>query len=66
LALTTKALGEHLARRPPARAIPDERERLLLRLASGWLGASSITAIDGVNPPIVEYHEHGGLSVFRY
>jgi len=53
-------LGEHLLAAHLHGAIPDERERLA-EAGVRMVGCpSSITAIDGVVPPIVEYHEHGG------
>lgn len=53
-------LGEHLLAAHLHGATPNERE-LLADAGVRMVGCpSSITAIDGIVPPIVEYHEHGG------
>ena len=53
-------LGDHLLAAHLHGATPEERERLA-ETGVRMVGCpSSITAIDGVVPPIVEYHDHGG------
>lgn len=53
-------LGDDLLAAHLHEATPEERERLAE--AGVWIVGcpSSITAVDGVVPPIVEYHDHGG------
>jgi len=53
-------LGDHLLAAHLHGATPRERERLADAGVRMVGCPSSITAIDGVVPPIVEYHEHGG------
>jgi 5-methylthioadenosine/S-adenosylhomocysteine deaminase len=53
-------LGEHLLAAHLHGATPDEREQLANAGVRMVACPSSITAIDGVVPPIVEYREHGG------
>jgi len=53
-------LGDHLLAAHLHGATPEERERIA-EAGVRMVGCpSSITAIDGVVPPIVEYHDHGG------
>ena len=54
-------LGDHLLAAHLHGATPHERERLADAGVRMVGCPSSITAIDGVVPPIVEYHEHGGV-----
>ncbi len=54
-------LGDHLLAAHLHGATPAERERLA-EAGVRMVGCpSSITAIDGVVPPVVEYREHGGV-----
>jgi 5-methylthioadenosine/S-adenosylhomocysteine deaminase len=53
-------LGTHLLAAHLHGATPHERERLADAGVRMVGCPSSITAIDGTVPPIVEYHEHGG------
>jgi 5-methylthioadenosine/S-adenosylhomocysteine deaminase len=53
-------LGEHLLAAHLHGATPRERERLADAGVRMVGCPSSITAIDGVVPPVVEYREHGG------
>ncbi len=54
-------LGDHLLAAHLHGATPDERERLADAGVRMVGCPSSITAIDGVVPPVVEYRDHGGV-----